>query len=192
MKRKISAVLVSMLLGFVANSQEIRFFQDLPVSNPQELFKELEARNFPKEEKGKFKGEYVTEFQGHRFYLTGADDMVIAKYCCEGDTRETMEICSELTNQLERQAINAGHEVSIIYHEGREILELKNHVDIRRQMENRKYDRQREVDYSIITLENGDTITVRLKPVIGLGTFHKHSAVSWKISVLFMYKGSAS
>lgn len=56
-----------------------------------------------------------------------------------------------------------------------------------------KYDRQREVDYSIITLKNGNTITVRRKPVIGLGIFHKHSAVSsWKISILFMYKGSAS
>ncbi|HBW78374.1 hypothetical protein [Porphyromonas gingivalis] len=59
-------------------------------------------------------------------------------------------------------------------------------------MENMKYDRQREVDYSIITLKNGNTITVRRKPVIGLGTFHKYSAVSWKISKLFMYKGSAS
>ena len=60
-------------------------------------------------------------------------------------------------------------------------------------MENMKYDRQRDVDYSIITLKNGNTITVRRKPVIGLGTFHKHSAVSsWKISILFMYKDSAS
>ena len=43
------------------------------------------------------------------------------------------------------------------------------------------------------TTPYGNTITVRRKPVIGLGTFHKHRAVSsWKISILFMYKDSTS